>query len=336
MTIERNINLAKFTTFGIGGEASFFTVAKSVQDVLDAYGYAREHDLRIFLLGGGSNVLISDQGFDGLVIKNELKGFTNEGNYISVAAGESWDETVQKVIALKFQGIECLSGVPGTFGGAIVQNIGAYGQTLSDVVDSVEVLDTIDGKVKILSKPECEFEYRNSLFKKNSGRHLVLQGVLKLFEIDRGNISFLSLGREFVGENPSLSQVRQKVLTIRASKGMVIMPEYESYKSAGSFFKNPVVSETQFEKFKASIRCPDPWYWNQSDGVKVSAACLITQAGFSKGQVMDAAQISSKQALAIINPGNAKASDIKNLAEKIKAGVRNKFGVELEEEIVYI
>lgn len=336
METKQNIDLKSYTTFGIGGRAKFFCTVTSIQETLDAIAFAQRTDLPVFVLGGGSNVLISDLGFDGLVIKIEIKGTKIEDRYFKVGAGENWDDVVKKAIDAKLEGIECLSGIPGTFGGAIVQNIGAYGQTLSDVVDAVEVLDTSDAQIKTLSGDECGFEYRNSLFKKNPAKYIVVAAALKLNEIDRGNISYPSIKKIFDGKPASLAQVREAVIKTRAEKGMVILPEYESYKSAGSFFKNPVISDIQFDKIFKSISCPDPWYWPVTGGVKVAAACLVTQAGFKKGEIIDAAQISPRQPLAIINPGFATSKDIRKASELIKSKVREKFGVELEEEIIYV
>ena len=337
MEIKENIKLAGYTTFGIGGNARFFCVVASIQEALEAIDFAKKNNLKIFLLGGGSNVLVSDEGFGGLVIKNEIKGFKQKENFLTFGGGEIWDDCVKKAIGLNLEGLECLSAIPGTFGGAVVQNIGAYGQTLAEVVDSVEVVDVALGEIQVFARQECGFEYRNSLFKKNRNQYLVVAAVLKLNEINRANISFYALKKYFEGQPlPSMQQVREAVIEIRASKGMVILPGHDGYKSAGSFFKNPVISEAQFEKIKELVTCPDPWFWLQTSGIKVSAACLVTQAGFKKGDILDAAQISPKQPLALINPGFAHASDIKKLAGKIKKGVLDKFGVELEEEIVYI
>jgi UDP-N-acetylmuramate dehydrogenase len=337
MNIKQKINLSDFTTFGIGGEAKFFCVVSSVEEAVEVIAYAKQNNLKIFVLGGGSNVLVSEAGFDGLVIKNEIKGFKQDGVSVTFGCGENWDDVVQKTISLGLQGIECLSGIPGTSGGAVVQNIGAYGQTISDVIESAEVIKIETNQIQILQKNECEFAYRNSLFKKNLGKYLVTSATLNLRQSDEGEISFHSLQKYFIHKGvPTLTETRKAVIDTRASKGMVIMPGFVSYKSAGSFFKNPVISQTAFDKLKPLISCPDPWFWVQKESVKLSAACLVTQAGFEKGYVLDRAQISPKQPLAIINPGSATSSDIKNLAQKVKQAVLGKFGVELEEEIVYI
>ncbi len=338
MTIEKDKKLSPYTTFGVGGLAKLFVVVKNIQEAAEAVTFARKEKLPMFVLGGGSNVVISDEGFDGMVIKNEIKGSKFKENFLIAGAGENWDDVAKKAVEAGLEGIECLSGIPGSFGGAIVQNIGAYGQTLGDVVDAVEAIDLETGQIEVFAKNECDYSYRNSLFKKHPGVFLVTAATLKLHEINRGNTTYPSVKEHFSEKKtpPTLSEVREAVIGIRASKGMVIMHEYESYKSAGSFFKNPIITAEHYDKIQPLVKCPGTWYWVESDGIKVSAACLVTSAGFSKGQMFDAVQISPKQPLAIINPGSATAKDIQNLAEKIKSEVMRKFAIPLEEEIVYV
>lgn len=324
MEIREQINLKNYTTFGIGGRARYFVVCKKIEEVQEAIKFAKENNLEIFVLGGGSNVLVSDNGFEGLVIKLELKGFEVTDRYLEAHAGEVWDEMVKVVVEVGLQGIECLSGIPGSFGGAIVQNIGAYGQTLADRVESVEAIIVETGELKTFSRAECKFEYRGSIFKSNPGKYIVTRAVLKLNLDSAPELKYPSVQKMFEGVNPSLKTVRQGVIEIRAQKGMVIMPEYESYKSAGSFFKNPVITKEQFAKIKDIVDCPGEWHWPEGENVKVAAACLITQSGNNKCDIYGAAQISPKQPLAIINPGFATAQDIAKFAEKIRTDVHNK------------
>ena len=288
----------------------------------------------MFVLGGGSNLLVSDAGFAGLVIKNEIMGIEIHGREMAVSAGESWDKVVARAVESGLQGIECLSGVPGSAGGAVVQNIGAYGQDLQKVVTQVEVIDLDSGETKSYLKDQCEFDYRNSVFKKSPGRYIVTKFMMTLNYGETPELNYPSLQKRFEGQKPTLVEVRRAVIEIRASKGMVIMPEFEALKSAGSFFKNPVISQKQLESILHMISCPDPWHWPVGADIKVSAACLITQAGFSKGQMIGKAQISHLQPLALVNPDQAKASDIVFAADHIKHRIKEKFGVLLEEEVM--
>jgi UDP-N-acetylmuramate dehydrogenase len=337
MTIDKEQNLKLYTTFNIGGKAKLFAKVGNLKEALEAIAYAQDKKFNVFVLGGGSNILVSDHGFDGLVIKNEIKGFKVKEQFITVGGGENWDEVVKRVIDLNLSGIECLSGIPGSFGGAVAQNIGAYGQTLADVVDSVEAIEISTGHVKVYNKSECEFEYRNSLFKKNQGQYFITAAILKLSFIARPNISYRALKSYFQDKlQPTLTDGRRAVLNLRAAKGMLISEEFESYKSAGSFFKNPIISAEHFDKIKSLINCPNDWYWVETNGIKVAAACLVESAGFKKGQIIEAAQISPRQPLAIINPGNAGSKDVLTAANKIKTAVMNKFKIQLEEEVVYV
>ncbi|MBX4205232.1 MAG: UDP-N-acetylmuramate dehydrogenase [Candidatus Doudnabacteria bacterium] len=337
MTVRENVNLKFYTTFGIGGDAKFFVVAINGSDVSEALTMAREKNLPVFILGGGSNILVSDEGFPGVVIKNEILGFEIHGREVEIGAGEIWDTSLARCLENDLQGIECLSGIPGTVGGAVVQNIGAYGQTLARVVELVEVIDLDTLETKVFKKDECEFEYRNSIFKKNPGKYCVTKLTLKLNYGGIPDITYPSVAKRFEGTaRPPITEVRQAVIDIRAEKGMVILPGYEVLKSAGSYFKNPIVTKKKFEEILHMISCPDPWHWAEGPDIKVSAACLITQAGFSKGQMIGKAQISPFQPLAIINPDGATAEDIKFTANHIRHRVLDKFGIELTEEIVYI
>lgn len=339
MEIREKVKLADYTTFKVGGDAGYFTIVRSEEDAKEAVNFAKQKKIPIFILGGGSNIVVSDDGFQGLVIKNEIKGLEVKGDYMEAGGGENWDELVKVAVEMDLQGIECLSGIPGSFGGAVVQNVGAYGQTLADRIDSVEALDTESGQIKFLGKRECLFAYRTSLFKQNPGKYIVTKATMKLYPNRQPTLAFPAVERFFADNpNPTLLDVRKAVIEIRAGKGMVISAMHESYKSAGSFFTNPVISREDFDKIFTMIKCPDNWYWLDESGllVKVAAACLITQAGFAKGQMIGQAQVSPKQPLAIINPGKATAADIKSAAETIKAAVRDKFGVELTEEIIYV
>lgn len=334
---REDVNLSFYTTFGIGGNAKFFVEAPDVETINKALDLAKEKSMPVFVLGGGSNILVSDEGFAGVVIKNELLGFEIHGREVTVSAGEQWDYVVSRCIEEGLQGIECLSGIPGTFGGAVVQNIGAFGQTLAKSILTVEALDVETRESRVFKKDECEFDYRNSIFKKNPGKYIIIKATLNLNYGGIPDINYPSIANHFKGqERPTIADVRKAVIEIRGKKGMVIMPEFEVLKSAGSFFKNPIVTKKHYQQILHKIACPDPWHWAEGPNIKISAACLITQAGFSKGQMIGKAQISHLQPLAIINPDNATCEDVKFAANHIRRLVLEKFAIELEEEIVYI
>ena len=241
---------------------------------------------------------------------------------------------VQKNLA----GIECLSGVPGSSGGAVVQNIGAYGQTLGDLVTEVEAIEIATGKSKVFSAAECEFAYRSSWFKINPNKFVITRFRLQLVPGGEPNISYQHVKKHFEGKpNPTLSQVRELVIRIRGSKGYLIMPGFKSYNTAGSFFKNPVVSTEQFEPLKPILGDLSlNRFWQTPQGVKIAAAYLMQESGFIKGYREGTVGISPKHSLSLVNFGGATAVDIKNLAGKIKDTVYKKFGVILEEEILYV
>ena len=357
--VEENVILAPYTTFHIGGVAKYFFTAKSADDMMRAVSAAVECSVPFFVLAGGSNILVSDQGFDGLVILSQIHGLHTElkrGKAIVTAgAGESWDIIVARAVENNWAGIECLSGIPGTVGAAPVQNIGAYGQSVGEAVQSVEVVDSRDGTRVTFNNAQCGFGYRTSILKKARGRYIITKVILALTPNGAPLIAYHDLQEYFPsppplsggegdrakarsGEGatiPSLAEVRNAVIEIRARKGYVIMPEYECYKTAGSFFMNPIVSREQFEKLQSIIQgCYDPWSWPFPNGqVKVSAACLLQSAGFPKGYRRGVVGISPKHSLSIVNFGNATAREVIALAEDIKKSVQEKFGIKLEEEV---
>ncbi len=348
--VKENVPLAHYTSFGVGGPARFF-VSVSTQDELSwATRFADEHDIPLLVLVGGSNVLVSDDGFPGLVLRVEMKGYEErfEGGtvVIRVGAGEQWDAFVAYCVNHGWRGIESLSGIPGSVGAAPVQNIGAYGVSVAPFVREVEVFDRRNGMVTVLGSSVCHFGYRDSIFKHPEGSSYIITHVtFQLERSPRASIPPYHDLKERFGEQTecSLSDLRQAILKIRAAKGMVIMPGYEQLKSAGSFFKNPTVEADDFDRVQSIIRshpdgsCADPWFWSQGDGrVKVSAACLLECAGFPKGFRQGAVGISPRHALALINHGGARASDIAALAATIQKKVRDLFGVSLEREVQYI
>lgn len=340
LNIQKKVSLKKLTTFEVGGKARFFTVVRSQQQAIKAIKFAKGKNLPIFMLGGGSNVVVSDQGFKGLVIKNEIRGCKlGPDGTVVVAAGENWDEVVAASVSQNLAGIECLSGIPGTAGGAVVQNIGAYGQTLADVILEVRGIKVSENQEFLFAHDQCEFKYRNSLFKRSPGAFLVTTFRLKLKPQGVASITYPDVREHFNQKlNLSLAEVRKAIIEIRARKGYVIMSGYECYKTAGSFFKNPVVSKEKFQSIKSRISgCKLPWFWElPNNKVKLSAACLLQETGFAKGYRQGKVGISPKHSLSIVNLGKATASEIKNFAQKIKDAVKDKFGIMLEEEVLYV
>lgn len=349
LKIKENVSLAPLTTFKVGGNALYFVEAKTSEEVIEALQFAAQNKLPVFVFGGGSNILVSDEGFNGLVIVVKIKGIRHEKNgdtvVARVGAGEDWSQFVEFAVSQGWSGLETLSGIPGSVGGAPVQNIGAYGSEASHVIKEVVAYDMEKGAVVHLDKQAMDFGYRKSLFNtKHPNRYIILEVVFEFKTGGEPSLNYHDLKVHFEGPDragkpkPSLKDVHLAVLEIRAKKGMVINPNFESYKSAGSFFKNPVVEKDVFEAVQKKV---DPtatnWFWPQQDGrVKVSAAKLIELAGFKKGDRLGEAGISPKHALSLINLGNAKAADILALAKKIIDGVYEKFSIRIEPEVLLI
>ena len=344
MLLEENKELAPFTTFGIGGPARWFVEGRSETDVVQAAAWARERGLPLFVLGGGSNLLVSDAGFNGLVLRLGLGGIEVEdagaGNAVfRVAAGEDWDEFVQRAVNAHCAGIECLAGIPGTVGGTPVQNVGAYGQEVCSVIDRVRVIGLHDGRCLEFGGAECGFAYRKSRFNTTDrGRFVVTRVDYRLKRGGAPTLRYADLQRAFpAGSLPTLATVAEEVRRIRRTKGMLLVEGDPDCRSAGSFFKNPIVDEEQAARIASAAGKEPPRFPGGMDGlVKVPAAWLIEQAGFAKGFAMGAAGISSRHTLALINRGGATASDVIALAERISDAVEARFGVRLEREPVLL
>ena len=331
--LERGVPLAPLTTLGIGGPARLFVRATNVDELREAIQWARDESLATFILGGGSNLLVADAGFDGLVIQVDLRGVTVESEdefaMVKVGAGESWDAFVRFAVNNAWGGIECLSGIPGLTGATPIQNVGAYGQDVSETIARVEVLDRGEGIVKWLTNWDCRFAYRSSLFKNvERDRYVVLSVTYRLKRNGSATVRYpeLKLCLEERGTSlDDLRGVRDAVIAIRRRKGMVLDPNDPDTRSDGSFFMNPVVP--------ASLARDGMPSWPNTDGtVKLSAAWLIEQAGFHKGFAHGRAGISSKHTLAIINRSGASAAEVLELVRMIQSKVRETFGIELQPE----
>jgi len=335
MNLERDVPLAPLTTLGIGGPARYFVRATSVDEIREAIQWARGENLALFILGGGSNLLISDDGFDGLVLQIDLRGITVESEdefaMVKVAAGEPWDAFVRFAVHNGWAGIECLSGIPGLTGATPIQNVGAYGQEVSETIARVEVLDRTEGIVKWLTNWDCRFGYRSSLFKNvERDRWVVLSVTFRLKINGCATIRYpelqTALEERGVGVE-DLRGVRDAVIAIRKRKGMVLDPGDPDTRSDGSFFMNPIVPAEMAK---------GPSYPAAGGHLKLSAAWLIEHAGFHKGFVHGRVGLSTKHTLAVINRGGATAAEVLEVVRMIQAKVRETFGVELVPEPNFI
>ena len=354
MLIEENKPLAPFTTFGIGGPARWFVEAASEEEITEAAAWAKKHSAKLFVLGGGSNLLVSDSGFDGLVLRVALRGIsaqvatTPSGQTIyQAAAGEDWDYFVACSTQADCAGIECLAGIPGTVGGTPVQNVGAYGQEVASAIEQVRAFDLQSHSFVEFAAAECGFAYRRSRFNsEDRGRYIVTRVDYRLIPGGTPTVRYADLQRALAergaesGE-PSLAEVAATVRRVRQAKGMLLVDGDPDCRSAGSFFKNPVVSEEQLRQIGAVSSKEPPRFPAGPEAenlgrVKVPAAWLIEQAGFKKGYALGAAAISTRHTLALVNLGDASAAEVLALAEQITAAVEEHFGLRLEMESVMV
>lgn len=346
LEIQEDVSLAPLTTLGVGGKARFFARAGNEQQVEEAVAFVRQRSLALFVLGGGSNLVISDRGWDGLVLQigvSEIQEKSVEGSmHFEAGAGVNWDDFVAHAVFLNCSGIECLSGIPGSVGGTPVQNVGAYGQEVSETIVSVLSFDLGENRIRELKAAECGFSYRTSMFNTtHRGRYIILRVTYALIPNGSPSLRYADLQEYFAGRDgtPTLSETREAVRKIRASKGMLITPGDPDSKSAGSFFKNPLVSSSQLEELthRASVRnLQIPIYQALSCQHKVSAAWLVENSGFRKGYAKGHAAISNKHALAIVNRGGATAAEIVALRDEIQAGVERTWEIRLETEPVFL
>jgi UDP-N-acetylmuramate dehydrogenase len=339
MLLREQVSLAPHTTFGIGGPARYFVEATDEGSVLEAVRYARENRLPLFVLGGGSNVLVSDEGFPGVVLHIAIMGIEQEGNLFRAAAGENWDNFVSLAIDRGYGGIECLAGIPGTVGGTPVQNVGAYGQEVSTTITTVRILDRNHLTFGELPAATCGFSYRRSIFNStHRDRFIVTRVVYRLRPKAFPVMSYPDLKRYFHDrqDTPTLAEVAAAVREIRHQKGMLLVEGDPDCRSAGSFFKNAMVPQAQYDGIAAQSALQVPCYPAPRGYVKIPAAWLVEQAGFQKGFALGAAGISSRHTLALINRGGATASDMVLLRDLIAAKVEQGFGVHLEPEPVWV
>jgi len=332
------MELRQCTTLALGGQARRFVEARDDRALVET---VRECDARgepAFVLGGGSNVVFADEGFDGTVVRVATRGIAFDDESVHVAAGEPWDDLVALFASTNRAGVECMSGIPGLVGATPMQNVGAYGQEVKDTITDVRVWDRRSGAQLTLSREACRFSYRHSMLKEQSDRFVVLRVT---FRPERSSesapIRYAELARALgarEGERADLRRVRETVLALRRGKGMVLDPNDPDTTSAGSFFTNPTMDEAAYDALRR--RAGDVPRFSEGDRVKVPAAWLIERAGFAKGTARGPAAISSKHALAITNRGGASTKDVLALAREIRDAVHARFGVTLVAEPVLV
>ena len=334
--LQEQVALAPLTTLGIGGPARWFARATHVEDLSTA---SRSDSEPLFVLGGGSNLIVADEGFNGLVLQIAIGGVktTRDGAdvIVTAGAGESWDSLVESSVTQDLAGIECLSGIPGTVGGTPIQNVGAYGQEVATVIEWVAAFDRVKQAAVRLSRGDCGFAYRMSRFKReDAGRFMISEVAFRLKPGAPPSVTYPDvlnyLSQQSV-QCATVQQVRDAVLHIRRRKGMVLDAADSDTRSVGSFFMNPVVDRTTFERI-----APAPHYLMDNDTVKIPAAWLIEQSGFARGYMDGAVGLSTKHPLAIVNRGGATARDVLRLAHRIKLAVRERFDISLRPEPVFV
>lgn len=348
MLVEENRPLAPLTTLGIGGPARWFVEAQAETDIAEAEMWACQKGAPLFVLGGGSNLLVSDAGFQGLVLHIALKGISLQESpsgpaerIYQVAAGEEWDAFVERTVEDRCAGVECLAGIPGTVGGTPVQNVGAYGQEVAATIDRVRVFDMDQRAFAEFTAAECGFAYRHSRFNtEDKGRFIVTRVDYRMIAKGAPTLKYADLQREFPeGSKPTLKQVADAVRRIRETKGMLLVEGDPDCRSAGSFFKNPIVTEAQAEDVTSAAGSEPPRFQAgqaHPGMVKLSAAWLIEKAGFPRGYVLGRAGISTKHTLALVNRGGATAAEVLALADQIRSAVLARFAIELQMEPVML
>ncbi len=341
--LKKNVLLSDHTTIKLGGPAEYFYEFRSEEELTKAISFSKKNNLEIFILGGGSNVIFPDEGFKGIVLKNNIKLLDSNRNnndlIIKAGAGNSWDELVKLCVEKGFTGIECLSGIPGFVGAVPVQNVGAYGQEIKDTLVSADAIEIQTGEKKTFTNEDCRFGYRDSRFKKEDKGKYVITSVTFRLKKDQPEIKYDQLSEklppEYFTENNSIENklrvIRETVIRIRKSKSMVIDKNDPESVSCGSFFMNPVLNEKEFKMFSDKHGKDVPYFKNERNSgtqFKIPAAWLIENTGFTKGFTENGAGISSKHTLSIVNKGG-KTGDIVALSVKIQQKVKEKFNISL-------
>lgn len=349
-SIIENMPLAQFTTLGIGGAAKYFIEVTSSEMLNAAVAWGQQQHLPMFILGGGSNVVIADEGFAGLAIRLGIGGIEphieKHKAIIKTGAGVEWDSFVAFCVDNQWAGVECLSGIPGKVGATPIQNVGAYGQEVSETIIQVEAFDTKSRNLIEIKASECQFAYRASRFKLQDRNRFIVTNVTYQLAINgKPSIRYNELQKYFAEEiisTVSLAEVREAVIAIRRRKAMVLDADDRDSRSAGSFFVNPIIPGAEFEQVKqrASQYVSDiatmPAFAATNNYIKLSAAWLIEHAGIGRGYIHGNVGTSTKHSLAIINRGGGTAGEILELCKKIQVQVMEVFGVTLQPEPVFI
>jgi UDP-N-acetylmuramate dehydrogenase len=350
VTWKESVLLAPYTTLGIGGPARFFCEARSEDQISEAAQFAHDANLPLFVLGGGSNLLVSDAGFNGVVMHVAVsipKREITEGDTVLLhaGAGEDWNEIVLFAVERGYAGIECLAGIPGDVGGTPVQNVGAYGQEVAETIVQVRAFDLETRAFVDLDHKACRFGYRRSIFNTEArGRYIVTEVTYRLCPGGEPALRYADVQRYFTasmgeGQKPTLRQVYDAVRSIREQKGMLAGQGGADGRSAGSFFKNPVVSSARLPQIAlgAGCRADEVPRYPAGDGmVKLPAAWLIERTEFRKGFAMGRVAISSRHTLALVNLGGATAAELLALRDAVVSAVINKFDISLEQEPVML
>jgi UDP-N-acetylmuramate dehydrogenase len=344
--VLRDVPLGPLTTLELGGPARALVDAEEESDLVEALRWAAGEELPVAVLGGGSNVVVADGGFDGLVVRMATRGIDVRAGHaddhvlVTAAAGEPWDELVDAAVDEGLAGVECLAGIPGTVGATPVQNVGAYGQEVGETVASVRVLDRRTLRACDLTHAECGFAYRTSVLRREPERFVVLAVTFRLAVGTPGCTRYAEVARALgaAAARPDAAAVRDAVLDLRRAKSMVLDAEDENRRSAGSFFTNPVVAAGIADAIAtgtgAGAAMPR---WEVGGGrVKLSAAWLVERAGFAKGTRRGAVGVSSRHALALVNHGGGTAAELVALAREVRAAVAERFGVALQPEPVFL
>ncbi|MFF6993851.1 UDP-N-acetylmuramate dehydrogenase [Streptomyces sp. NPDC008313] len=342
-----DVPLAPLTTFRLGGPATRLITATTDDEVVAAVREADDSGTPLLVIGGGSNLVVGDQGFAGTALVVATRGFSLDGTRLELAAGEVWSDAVTRTVEAGLAGIECLAGIPGSAGATPIQNVGAYGQEVSSTVTEVVAYDRVTRETVTLTNADCAFSYRHSRFKADPGRHVVLRVRFELEEA--GGLSaplrYAETARALgvgAGDRVPLAAARETVLKLRTGKGMVLDPEDHDTWSAGSFFTNPILDDAQLAAFHARVRerlgadVAPPAYPAGDGRTKTSAAWLIDKAGFTRGYGSGPARISGKHTLALTNRGGATTGDLLALAREVVTGVRDAFGITLVNEPVMV
>jgi UDP-N-acetylmuramate dehydrogenase len=337
------VPLAPLTTLGVGGPARWYLQVAEPDQVAVAHAWGAAQGVPLLVLGGGSNVVIADEGFDGLVVQMALRGVTFERSggdtIVTAAAGEPWDPFVEATVARGLAGLECLSGIPGSVGGTPIQNVGAYGQEVASAIEGVAVYDRVTREETTLAGPECGFAYRTSRFRHAEAGRFIVCSVRFRLRPGPATARYPDVRdclRAAGVPEPTLAQVREAVIDVRRRKGMVLDELDPETRSVGSFFTNPAVTDAEGERIASVAGVPPPRFAADGGRWKVPAAWLIEQSGFGRGWTDGAVGVSRRHPLALVNRGGARARDIVRVASRIAHAVEDRFGVRLRAEPVFV